>query len=119
MNSSKQLYQVTGELRRDQLNFKVTTWKLLIETNRYYEIKPAKGAVKRLYKEKLNLAVHETKSYFDGTLMVSGFCMEEHIVEMQRMIVDQLESIIRKYLKDLELNQKALHLKPATEISGV
>lgn len=115
MNSSKQLYQVTGDLQRDQLNFKVTPWKLLIETNRYYEIKPANGAVKRLYKEKLNMAVHETKSYCDGTLTVSGFCMEEHIPEMQRLIIDQLESKIRKYLKDLELNQKALDLTPASE----
>ncbi|MGZ7441046.1 hypothetical protein [Paenibacillus sp. TH7-28] len=114
MNSSKQLYQVTGELRLDQLNFKVMPWKLLIETNRYYEIKPVNGPVKRLYKEKLNIAVHETKSYCDGTLTVSGFSMEEHIEEMQRMIVNQLESIIRKYLQDLELNQKALQLKPAT-----
>lgn len=51
MNSSKQLYQVTGDLRRDQLNFKVTPWKLLIETNRYYEIKPANGAVKGCIKK--------------------------------------------------------------------
>lgn len=111
MNSSKKLYQVTGELQRDQLDFKVSPWKLLIETNRYYEIKPANGSVKRLYKEKLNTPAHETKYYTDGTLSVSAFCLEEHIDEIQQMIIEQMKLKISNYMKDLELNQKALHCK--------
>jgi len=86
MNSLKTLYQVTIELRKDQLASRVMPWKLLVETNRYYEIKPitGPGAVKRLYKEKLNIAVHETKHYCDGTLAVSAFCQEDHIEEIRK-----------------------------------
>ncbi|MGG6310227.1 hypothetical protein [Paenibacillus macerans] len=118
MNSLKTLYQVTGELQKDQLHFKITPWKLLIETNRYYEIKPMHGSVKRLYKEKLNMAIHETKSYADGILMVSAFCREEHIEEIQTILIDQLASKINNYLKDLELNQKALHFRLGCQESG-
>lgn len=115
MNSLKTLYQVTIELRKDQLASRVIPWKLLVETNRYYEIKPitGPGAVKRLYKEKLNIAVHETKHYCDGTLAVSAFCQEEHIEEIRRYLIEQLDSKINNYMKDLELNKKALGSKLA------
>ncbi|EES73258.1 hypothetical protein POTG_02010 [Paenibacillus sp. oral taxon 786 str. D14] len=115
MNSSKTLYQVTIELRKDQLASKVLPWKLLVETNRYYEIKPitGSGSVKRLYKEKLNIAVHETKHYSAGTLAVSAFCKEEHIEEIRKYLIEQLDSKINNYMKDLELNKKALYSKLA------
>ncbi|MGN8769545.1 hypothetical protein ACTNDP_03370 [Paenibacillus barengoltzii] len=112
MNSSKKfLYQVVGNLHKDQLEFKVTPWKLLIETNRYYEIKAATGPVKRLYKEKLNTAVLETKHYCDGRLIASVFCREGHIEEAERIIINHLAAKIDTYMKDLQLNQKVLCVK--------
>lgn len=113
MNSSKTLYQVTVELRRDQLASRIIPWKLLVETNRYYEIKPITGPVKRLYKEKLNIAVQETKHYSDGTLAISAFCQEEHIEDIRVYLFEQLDSKINNYLKDLELNKQALCSKLA------
>lgn len=114
MSSLKTLYQVTIELKKDQLVSKVLPWKLLVETNRYYEIKPitGPGAVKRLYKEKLNIAVHETKHYTNGTLAVSAFCQEEHIEEIRTYLIEQLDSKINNYMKDLELTKKTLGSKP-------
>ncbi|GJM81049.1 hypothetical protein MJ257_16440 [Paenibacillus timonensis] len=86
---------------------------MLIETNRYYEIKPITGPVKRLYKEKLNIAVQETKHYSDGTLAISAFCQEEHIEDIRVYLIEQLDSKINNYLKDLELNKQALCSKLA------
>ncbi|MFD1178200.1 hypothetical protein ACFQ3W_18065 [Paenibacillus puldeungensis] len=109
MTIQKKLFKVTGELHKDQLEFKVSAWKLLIETNRYYEIKPLTGtAVKRLYKEKLNAATTETQYYANGALVVSAFCMEEYIEEIQQRIIDQLESKIDIYMHELTLNRKAI-----------
>lgn len=109
MTIQKKLFKVTGELHKDQLEFKVSVWKLLIETNRYYEIKPMTGAaVKRLYKEKLNAATLETQYYANGALVVSAFCMEEYIEEIQQRIIDQLESEINIYMHELALNRKAI-----------
>ncbi|MDU4697550.1 MULTISPECIES: hypothetical protein [Paenibacillus] len=113
MNSSKTLYQVTIELRRDQLASRIIPWRLLVETNRYYEIKPIKGPVKRLYKEKLNIAVYETKHYCDGTLAISAFCQEELIEEIRTYLIEQLNSKIDHYMNDLELNKKAIYAKLA------
>lgn len=108
MNSSRTLYQITVELRKDQLASKITPWKLLVETNRYYEIKPITGSVKRLYKEKLNTAIQETKHYADGLLTISAFCHEEHLQEIRSYLIEQLEERINHYMNDLELNKKAL-----------
>lgn len=109
MTSSKTLYQVTLELRKDQLYSEITPWRLLVETKRYYEIKRINGSVKRLYKEKLNTAIQETKHYADGLLAMSAFCREEHIEDTHTYLIEQLDSKINHYLQDLELNKKALH----------
>lgn len=113
MNSSKTLYQITVELRKDQLASRITPWRLLVETNRYYEIKPITGSVKRLHKEKLNTAIQETKHYSDGILAISAFCQEEHIEDIRVYLIEQLDSKINNYLKDLELNKQALCSKLA------
>ncbi|MBY3619560.1 hypothetical protein HGO21_08385 [Acinetobacter sp. CUI P1] len=50
-NHHQRIVKVSGELREGKFEIKITHWKLLIETNRYYEIKPENGVVKRIYKE--------------------------------------------------------------------
>ncbi|TVY03297.1 hypothetical protein [Cohnella terricola] len=103
------IVRITGELSKDRYDVQVVPWKLLLETNRYYEIKPEQGAVKRIYKEKLNTATIETKQYANGTLSCSAFCTEDRIEELQRDIVKQLQTRVIAYMEDLQLNQVALN----------
>ncbi|MFB9276481.1 hypothetical protein [Cohnella cellulosilytica] len=101
-------FKVTGELRKDKYEFKVAPWRLLLETQRYYEIRPENGAVKRIYKEKLNTPIIETKQYANGILSCSAFCTEDRIEELQRLILNQLQSSVKTYMEDLKLNLLAL-----------
>ncbi|MNC49002.1 hypothetical protein D3C76_646100 [compost metagenome] len=87
---------------------------MLLETNRYYEIRPENGPVKRIYKEKLNTIVDETKSYTDGILACSAFCTEEHVNEMHMKILQSLQSKVNTYMNELQLNQRAIE----QQISG-
>jgi len=103
------IVRIIGELSKDRYDVKVVPWKLLLETNRYYEIKPEQGAVKRIYKEKLNTATIETKQYANGTLCCSAFCTKDRIEELQRVILKQLQTKVIAYLEDLKLNQIALN----------
>jgi len=109
MNSQKSLVKVTGEIREGEFDIKISLWKLLIETNRYYEIKPENGAVKRIYKEKLHTIIDESKSYTNGFLSCSAFCIEDRIHDMKIEIVHKLQLKITSYLDDLRLNQKAIN----------
>ncbi len=109
IQNSLLFFKVTGELRKDKYEFKVAPWKLLLETQRYYEIRPENGAVKRIYKEKLNTPVVETKQYANGVLSCSAFCTEDRIEELQRLILNQLQSSIKTYMEDLKMNQQALN----------
>ncbi|OXS59219.1 hypothetical protein B1A99_11345 [Cohnella sp. CIP 111063] len=109
INNALRFFKVTGELRKDKCEFKIAPWKLLLETQRYYEIKPENGAVKRIYKEKLNTTVVETKQYANGTLCCSAFCTEDRIEELQRTILKQLQTSIKTYMEDLQLNLTALN----------
>lgn len=108
MNSHKVIIKVLGQLREGEFDIQIIPWKLLIETNRYYEIKPENGAVKRIYKEKLNTIVDESKSYTNGFLYCSAFCIEDRIDDMKREIVQQLQLKIKNYMNELQLNQKAI-----------
>ncbi|MCR8660231.1 hypothetical protein [Paenibacillus endoradicis] len=109
MNSHKNLVKVTGEIREGEFDIKISLWKLLIETNRYYEIKPENGAVKRIYKEKLHTIIDESKSYTNGFLTCSAFCIEDRINDMQIEIVQKLQLRISAYIDDLRLNQNAIN----------
>ncbi|MFF2483087.1 hypothetical protein [Paenibacillus sp. NPDC058071] len=108
-NKKSHFYKVTGELNNGELSFNVASWKLLIETNRYYEIKHEDGTVKRLYKEKLNVVTDETKHYAGGYLCCSAFCLHEDIDDLQLCIIQQLETCIEGYRCKLELNQNAIN----------
>ncbi|UQZ32281.1 hypothetical protein C2I18_01195 [Paenibacillus sp. PK3_47] len=108
MSSQIRIVKVSAEIEKDEFDIKVSHWKLLLETNRYYEIKPESGPVKRIYKEKLNTVVDETKSYTDGFLSCSAFCAEERVNEMQLEMLRKLQLKINSYRDELQLNQKAL-----------
>lgn len=108
MSSHIKIVKVSAEVEKDEFDIKVTHWKLLLETNRYYEIKPENGPVKRIYKEKLNTVVDETKSYSQGLLSCSAFCIEDRVNEMQLEILRKLQLKINSYRDELQLNQKAL-----------
>ncbi|XID90719.1 hypothetical protein ACF3MZ_19525 [Paenibacillaceae bacterium WGS1546] len=101
-------YKVTGILRKDAYDFQAVPWKLLLETRRYYEIKSETGAVKRIYKEKLNTAVIETKQYAGGVLACSAFCTGDCIDRLQEDILLELQKCVRAYMDDLRSNQLAL-----------
>ncbi|GGG61508.1 hypothetical protein [Paenibacillus radicis (ex Gao et al. 2016)] len=108
MTKATTFCKVTGDLNNGELLFRIGKWKLLIETNRYYEIKPETGAVKRLYKEKLNTICEESKHFAHGFLSCSVFCREDHIHDMKLQIIHKLESNIQTYLNELALNQLAI-----------
>ncbi len=108
INNTLRFFKVTGELRKDKCEFTIDPWKLLLETQRYYEIRPENGAVKRIYKEKLNTTVVETKQYANGLLCCSAFCTEDRIEDLQRLILNQLQTSIKTYMEDLKLNLVAL-----------
>ncbi|WP_150275721.1 hypothetical protein [Paenibacillus tepidiphilus] len=108
MNSHIKIVKVSAAIEKDEFDLSVTHWKLLLETNRYYEIKPESGPVKRIYKEKLNTIVEETKSYADGFLSCSAFCDETRINEIQLEILRNLQLKINAYQDALSLNQKAI-----------
>ncbi|WP_256761663.1 hypothetical protein [Cohnella sp. WQ 127256] len=108
MSNGMDLFKVTGELKNSTFIFHVSPWKLLIETNRYYEIKPQAGAVKRIYKEKVNVISDDIKHYAEGFLSCSAFCREDSIPDIQRNIVHHLQTTLHAYLNDLHLNQSAI-----------
>lgn len=108
MSSQIRIFKVSAELEKGQFDIKVSPWKLLIETNRYYEIKPENGPVKRIYKEKLNTVVEESKSYTNGFLSCSAFCIEDQVNDMKMLIVQKLQLKIKDYMNELQLNQKAI-----------
>lgn len=111
MSSQIRIFKVSAELEKSQFDIKVSPWKLLIETNRYYEIKPENGPVKRIYKEKLNTVVEESKSYTNGFLSCSAFCIEDQVNDMKMLIVQNLQLKIKDYMNELQLNQKAIEQK--------
>lgn len=119
MNNQRKIFKVSVELNRNNWDICINPWKLLIETNRYYEIKPEDGQVKRLYKEKLNSIVDETKSYKNGLLYSSAFCTEDHIDDMYREIVKNLQSQITTYLSDLHLNQRIVEQQLIQSGNGI
>ncbi|NRF95563.1 hypothetical protein HQN89_32515 [Paenibacillus frigoriresistens] len=102
------LFKVSGMLHKEQLQFYVNEWRLLKETERYYEIKSEDGCVKRIYREKLNTLHEETKKYVDGVISCHVFCALQHIDDMKHMIMVRLNAKIDDYMNDLLLNQKAL-----------
>lgn len=108
MNNQIKIVKVSAEIEKDEFDFKVSPWRLLLETNRYYEIKPELGPVKRIYKEKLNTVTDETKSYADGFLSCSAFCIEDRVNEMQLEILHKLQLKINSFRDELQLNQKAI-----------
>lgn len=107
-NHHQRIVKITGELREGKFEIKISHWKLLIETNRYYEIKPENGVVKRIYKEKLNTVYDETKSYVNGFLSCSAYCNEERINDMHIEILKLLQLKIKTYINELQLNQRAI-----------
>lgn len=107
-NHHQRIVKVSGELREGKFEIKISHWKLLIETNRYYEIKPENGVVKRIYKEKLNTVCDETKSYVNGFLSCSAYCNEDRINDMQIEILKLLQLKIKTYINELQLNQRAI-----------
>jgi hypothetical protein len=108
MNNQIRIVKVSGEIEKDEFDIKVSYWRLLLETKRYYEIKPELGPVKRIYKEKLNTVTDETKSYADGILSCSAFCIEDRVNEMQVEILRKLQLKINSFRDELQLNQKAI-----------
>jgi hypothetical protein len=108
MNNQIRIVKVSAEIEKDEFDIKVSHWRLLLETNRYYEIKPEFGPVKRIYKEKLNTVTDETKSYADGILSCSAFCIEDRVNEMQLEILRKLQLKINSFRDELQLNQKAI-----------
>lgn len=107
VNNNSILFQVIGELTRDELQFQICEWKLLIETKRYLEVKATNGMVKRIYKEKINAVIGDTKYYADGYLSCSAFCREEDISTIKKAIVNQLKQQIAAFMTDLTINQSA------------
>lgn len=108
MNSHIKIVKVSAAIEKDEFAVKVSHWKLLLETSRYYEIRGEEGPVKRIYKEKLNTVVDETKSYSAGQLSCSAFCAEERINEMQIEMLRKLQLKINQYMSELHLNMKAI-----------
>ncbi|WP_232380874.1 MULTISPECIES: hypothetical protein [Paenibacillus] len=108
MDSHIRIVKVSAAIEKDEFDVKVSHWRLLLETNRYYEIKGEDGPVKRIYKEKLNTVVDESKSYTAGQLSCSAFCIEDRINEMQIEILHKLQLKINDYMNQLHLNQKAI-----------
>lgn len=111
MNSPIKIFKVTVQLEKDEYDVEVSHWRLLAETNRYYEIKPESGPVKRIYKEKLNTVVDDTKSYTDGYLACSAFCIEDRIHEMHIQMLHKLQMKVKAYMDELQLNQQAIELQ--------
>lgn len=111
MNIPIKIYKVTVQLEKDEYGIDVSHWRLLVETNRYYEIKPENGPVKRIYKEKLNTVMDDTKAYQGGVLACSAFCHEDRIEDMHTLMLDQLQIKIRTYMDALHLNQQAIELQ--------
>ncbi|BFH30366.1 hypothetical protein [Paenibacillus melissococcoides] len=114
VNNQSILFQVIGELNRGELQFQICEWKLLIETKRYLEIKAPNGMVKRIYKEKINVVIGDTKYYSDGHLSCSAFCVEDDISTIKIAIVKQLKQQIDALMSDLQINQSALSKKMIT-----
>ncbi|WP_052380527.1 hypothetical protein [Paenibacillus camerounensis] len=108
MKNHIKIVKVSAAVEKDAFDVTVSHWKLLLETNRYYEIKAEDGPVKRIYKEKLNTVVDETKSYSAGQLSCSAFCAEDRINEMQIEILRNLQLKINHYMHELDLNMKAI-----------
>lgn len=108
MNSPIKIFKVTVQLEKDEYGIEVSHWRLLVETSRYYEIKPENGPVKRIYKEKLHTVVDDTKAYQGGVLACSAFCHEDRIEDMHTLMLDSLQLKIRAYLEALHLNQQAI-----------
>ncbi|MCM3786288.1 hypothetical protein M3231_25410 [Neobacillus mesonae] len=108
MSTQIQIYKVSADLKKDQIKISTIPWKLLIETNRYYEIREGSGPVKRLYKEKLNTIIYETKSYANASIACSAFCSEEDITRMKNEMIKELGHIIDSYIHELRINQKAV-----------
>ncbi|NQX46025.1 hypothetical protein HQN87_11850 [Paenibacillus tritici] len=111
MNNPIKIFKVTVQLEKDECGFEVSHWRLLVETSRYYEIKPESGPVKRIYKEKLNTVMDDTKSYTDGYLACSAFCIEDRIDDMHTEMLHTLQLKIKAYMEELHLNQQALELQ--------
>jgi hypothetical protein len=111
MNSPIKIFKVTVQLEKDECDVDVSHWRLLVETNRYYEIKPESGPVKRIYKEKLNTVVDDTKSYTDGYLACSAFCIEDRIHDMHIEMLHKLQMKVKRYMDELHLNQQAIELQ--------
>jgi hypothetical protein len=121
MNSPIKIYKVSVQLEKDEFDVTVSHWRLLLETNRYYEIKPESGPVKRIYKEKLNTVVDDTKFYIDGYLACSAFCIEDRIDDMHIEILHKLQMKVKAYMDELRLNQRAIELQfknPEAEPQG-
>ncbi|WP_438349039.1 hypothetical protein ACP8HI_26425 [Paenibacillus sp. FA6] len=108
MNSHIRIFRVSAVVVQGEFDIDVSLWNLLIETNRYYEIKPESGAVKRIYKEKLNTVIDETKFYTNGSLSYTAFCIEDRIADMRMEIVQKLQLKINTYISQLQLNQRAI-----------
>ncbi|MBT2289329.1 hypothetical protein J7E73_09300 [Paenibacillus albidus] len=100
--------KLSAELNRDKLHLKISHWKLLVETNRYYEIKSEIGPAKRIYKEKLNTVAEETKCYTAGLLSCSAFCHEERLHVMEQELIHMLQLKVNTYRNELQLNQQAI-----------
>ncbi|WP_341347945.1 hypothetical protein [Paenibacillus sp. FSL H3-0469] len=111
MNSPIKIFKVTVQLEKDEYGLEVSHWRLLVETNRYYEIKPESGPVKRIYKEKLNTVMDDTKFYTDGYLACSAFCIEDRINDMHTEMLHTLQVKIKAYMAELHLNQQAIELQ--------
>ncbi|KUP25809.1 hypothetical protein [Paenibacillus sp. DMB5] len=106
--NSQTIFKLTVEISKNKLDTYIEPWKLLIETNRYYEIKPDKGSVKRIYKEKLNKIFDESKLYSNGYLYSSAFCTEDHIKDLYREVLENLDKQINSYMNELLTNQKTI-----------
>ncbi|AOZ93426.1 hypothetical protein [Paenibacillus crassostreae] len=111
MTRNVRFYHVIGQLLKDDFKFKVDIWRLLIETNRYYEIKHTEGTVKRIYKEKINTIYNDTHHYSNGFLSCSAFCMEDQIHKVQMGIIQNLKHQVDNYMNDLLLNKKEIEKK--------
>lgn len=111
MNSPIKIFKLTVQLEKDEYDVDVSHWRLLVETNRYYEIKPESGPVKRIYKEKLNTVMDDTKAYTDGYLACSAFCIEDRIQDMHIEMLHKLQLKVKAYMDELQLNQQAIELQ--------
>lgn len=111
MNSPIKIFKVTVQLEKDEYDVEASHWRLLVETNRYYEIKPESGPVKRIYKEKMNTVVDDTKSYTDGYLACSAFCIEDRIHDMHIEMLHKLQMKVKAYMDELQMNQQAIELQ--------